>query len=137
MEKTGPQNLNQRQLKFVELYAGGYSATEAYMQAYDLPEERRQYAGTSASRLLKNPKVHNLVVEIQKQVFDSLCLNAEKVAIKLAEMGFAEKNDEYYTPQIQLKALDLLQKQMGLQTKNIKTDTDNTTVISVNIEKEG
>jgi hypothetical protein len=31
MEKTGPQNLNQKQLKFVELYAGGYSATEAYM----------------------------------------------------------------------------------------------------------
>lgn len=78
MEKTGPQTLNQKQLKFVELYAGGYSATEAYMQAYDLPEERRQYAGTSASRLLKTPKVHDLVVKIQKQVFDSLCLNAEK-----------------------------------------------------------
>ena len=46
-------------------------------------------------------------------------------------MGFAEKNDEYYTPQIQVKALDMLQKQMGLQ----KAVMENTNNIIVTIDE--
>ena len=50
-------------------------------------------------------------------------------------MCFAAKDDEYYTPNIQLKALDLLQKQLGVQKQQIKAEVDNAVTINVGIEE--
>lgn len=122
-------NLSREQIRFCELYAGGYSSTQAYQEAYG--QQSREAARSGAQRLLKKDYIHNLIVDMQKEVYKSMCLNAEKIAIKLAEMGFAEKNDEYYTPQIQVKALDMLQKQMGLQ----KAVMENTNNIIVTIDE--
>ena len=50
--------------------------------------------------------------------------SAENVARKLIEMGFAEKGDTVYTPQVQLKVLDLLQKQLGVQQSKSTIDAN-------------
>ena len=39
-------------------------------------------------------------------------------------MGFAEKGDTVYTPQVQLEALDLLQKQLGVQQSKSTIDAN-------------
>ena len=49
----------------------------------------------------------------------------------IALVRVVPKNDEYYTPQIQVKALDMLQKQMGLQ----KAVMENTNNIIVTIDE--
>ena len=48
-------------------------------------------------------------------------------------MAFAEKGDEDYTANIKLKALDLLQKQLGLQTQKVEADIS--TDINIVIEE--
>jgi len=51
-------------------------------------------------------------------------------------MGLADKDDKVYTPSIQLKALDLLQKQLGIQTnkQNITADINEQVVIINDME---
>lgn len=120
--------------RFAELYASGMSATRAYMECY--PKSSYDSAQCSGYRLLKRPDVHELVLEKQKEFYDAMAITPEKIAQKLAEMAFAEKDDEVYTPQVAQKALDMLQKQFGLQKQNIKADVDNTTTIRVTIDDE-
>ena len=50
-----------------------------------------------------------------------------------AAVAFAEKGDKEYDAKAQLKALDLLQKQMSLQNQNINANVE--TVIKINIEE--
>lgn len=130
------EQLNPQELKFCELFAGGKSQTQAYMEAFNLPEEKRDYASCAASRLMKKPKIHDMALKCQADVYERMCLNAEKIAIKLADMAFAEKDDEIYGASVQLKALDMLQKQLGLQKQNIKADVDTTTQIKVTVDDE-
>lgn len=56
--------------------------------------------------------------------------------MKLAEMAFADKDDEIYGPSVQLKALDMIQKQLGLQKQKIDANVDQTTTITVTIDEE-
>ena len=60
-------------------------------------------------------------------------ITPERIANKLAEIAFAEKGDKEYDSKAQLKALDLLQKQMSLQNQNINANVE--TVIKLNIEE--
>lgn len=130
------KNLTEQQIKFCELYAGGKSQTQAYMEAFEIPESGRDQASCSASRLMKKPLIKETVMKCQKDVYERMCLNAEKIAIKLADMAFAEKDDEIYNVSVQLKALDMLQKQLGLQKQKIDANVDQTTTINVTIEDE-
>lgn len=130
------EQLTPQEIKFCELFAGGKSQTQAYMEAFNLPEEKRDYAGCAASRLMKKPKVHDMALKCQADVYERMCLNAEKIAIKLADMAFADKEDEIYGASVQLKALDMLQKQLGLQKQQVKAEVDNTTNIKVTIDDE-
>ena len=47
--------------------------------------------------------------------------------------AFSEKGDDYYNASSQLKALDLLQKQLGVQHQKIEADLH--TDIVINIEE--
>jgi hypothetical protein len=58
------------------------------------------------------------------------------VALKLAEIAFADKEDEAYGPTSQLKALDLLQKQLGVQHQKIEADISTDIVINITGEDE-
>lgn len=137
------QALTQQQIKFAENYAGGMSLTHAYADAYGIEnlgkwneDPRYDACSTNGSRLIKNPKVKALVLKLQKDVYEGICLNAEKIAIKLADMAFADKDDEVYTPQVQQKALDMLQKQLGLQKQKIDADVNHDVEIKVTIEED-
>ena len=60
--------------------------------------------------------VKEYIATLQKEAFAAAAISAERVALKLADIAFAEKKDDVYVVTAQLKALDLLQKQMGLQS---------------------
>ena len=126
------RNLNEKQRRFCELYvSNGYKQGEAYLEAYDLTDMDSARAG--ACRILKNQKIREYITQLQKEAFEAQCINAERVATKLAEIAFADKSDQYYTAPNQLKALDLLQKQLGLQNQKIEMSSQD---ININIVQE-
>ena len=126
------RNLNEKQRKFCELYvSNGYKQGEAYLEAYGLTDMDSARAG--ACRILKNQKIREYITQLQKEAFEAQCINAERVATKLAEIAFAQKDDQYYTAPNQLKALDLLQKQLGLQNQKIEMSSQD---ININIVQE-
>ena len=126
------RNLNEKQRKFCELYvSNGYKQGEAYLEAYGLTDMDSARAG--ACRILKNQKIREYITQLQKEAFEAQCINAERVATKLAEIAFADKSDQYYTAPNQLKALDVLQKQLGLQNQKIEMSSQD---ININIVQE-
>lgn len=112
--------LTKKEKAFCEAYVfESLSATKAYLKAYDCAETT---ASSSGWQMLRKPHIKEYIEKLQKDALEAACVSAEKVALKLAEIAFAEKKDEYYGAQAQLKALDLLQKQLGLQSQKIEAD---------------
>lgn len=123
------RKLTPRQKAFAEEYVmNGYNATQAYLKAYNCSEKT---ARACCVDNLKRQNVKDYIWALQKQAFEANCINAERVALKLAEIAFSSKGDEYYNSNAQLKALDLLQKQLGLQTQKLEADVKNDIVINI------
>ena len=123
--------LTKKEKAFCEAYVfDAESATGAYLKAYEC---ERTTANSQGWKLLKKPHIKEYIETLQKEAFDAACLSAEKVALKLSEIAFAQKTDEHYNATAQLKALDLLQKQLGLQTQKLEADVS--TNININIEE--
>lgn len=130
MARRNGDELTKKEKAFAEEYVrNGGNATQAYLAAYDSCYDTAKGEGW---RVLKREGVKKYITELQKEAFDAACINAERVALKLAEIAFADKNDEAYGPSSQLKALDLLQKQLGIQHQKIEADVN--TDIIINIE---
>lgn len=106
----------------LEYISNGRNATQAYlaMRPGILPHSAR----TAGWKLLKDPLVKQYIDEWTKERYEQLNITAEHILQELAEMGFAPKGDEDYTAQVKLKALDLIQKQLGLQSKNMNVNAD-------------
>ena len=104
---------------FCEEFVRTGNATQAYLTTYG---GTYNTANAQGWRTLQRPRVHEYVAALQKQAWEAACISAERVGLKLAEIAFAAKDDEQYTPTAQLRALDLLQKQMGLQHQKIEAD---------------
>lgn len=105
---------------FCEEYVrNGGIGSRAYFYAYDTTIEnaRKLYL-----KVISKPRVRNYIKELQKAEFSAACITAERIGLKLAEIAFAEKGDKEYNANAQLKALDLLQKQLGLQKQCIDAD---------------
>lgn len=114
------KGLTKKQKTFCEEYiANGYNATQAYLKAYDCQYDSARVEGSKA---LKKPMVKEYIAALQKEAFEGACITAERIALKLGDIAFANKTDEHYTPQAQLKALDLLQKQLSLQHQHIEAN---------------
>lgn len=123
--------LTRKEKAFCDYYAlENYSATQAYLKAYECEYNTASAAGW---KMLKKPHIKEYIEALQKEAYEAACITAEKVGLKLAEMAFAAKDDEYYTASTQLKALDLLQKQLGLQHQKIEADVN--TDITITIEE--
>lgn len=120
--------------RFAELYASGLPAYKSYMEVY--PNCTKESAMSCAYKLMKKPEIHDYILEKQKEYYDSLALTPEKIAQKLYEMAFADKDDEIYTPQVAQKALDMLQKQMGLQKQQVKQEIEQKQTIIVTIDED-
>lgn len=115
--------LNDKHELFIQTWlANGRNGTRAYLAAY--PDSTESGAAICASRLLKDPLVKARINELVKARYEELNITAEHIAQELAEMAFAAKGDEHYTAQIKTKALDLLQKQLGLQSKNLSVESN-------------
>ena len=123
------EGLTKKEIAFCHAYAlENLSARQAYLKAYDCKEST---ASTAGWKLLYKPEIKEYIAELQKQAFQAACISAEKVALHLAEIAFSDKNDEVYKTQDKLKALDLLQKQLGLQRQKVEAELKE---ITVNIE---
>lgn len=113
-----------------EFVLSGESPVKAYLKVYDCSPDS---ARVLAYRALKRPHVKEYVEKLQKDAYEAACINAERVALKLAEIAFSAKGDEDYGATSQLKALDLLQKQLGVQHQKIEADVN--TDINITIEE--
>ena len=123
--------LTRKEKAFCELYAlENYSAVRAYEKAYGCEYST---AAAQSCRTMRRPQVKEYIEQLQREAWEAACITAEKVGMKLAEMAFAAKDDENYTPSIQLKAMDLLQKQMRLQHQKIEAEVN--TDINITIEE--
>ena len=124
--------LTKKEKAFCEEYvANGGNASRAYFDAYDtssIENARKGYC-----KVFRKPEVKEYIAALQKEAFAAACISAERVALKLADIAFADKDDEVYGASSQLKALDLLQKQLGLQHQKIEADVN--TDIVINIEE--
>lgn len=124
--------LTKKEKAFCEEYiANGCRASTAYATIYgcSYDDARKRYCKT-----FRKPEIKEYIASLQKEAFEEACINAERVALKLADIAFAEKEDEVYVVSAQLKALDLLQKQLGLQKQHI--DAEVKTDIVINIDDE-
>lgn len=103
---------------FVEEYlSNGFVAAQAYKVAY--PNSK---SGRNAYRVMKRDRVKKEIEQRLSEELGDAELFTAKILSKLHDIAFADKTDEYYSAASQLKAIDLLQKQLGLQTKNIKNE---------------
>lgn len=117
---------------FCEEFVKDYNGTQAYLRAYG---GSYKTANTRSSQMLKDERIKDYIKELQREGFENACINAERIAMELADMAFAVKGDQEYSASIKLKALDLLQKQLGLQQANVNAKVDNKTVIKVSVDE--
>ena len=123
--------LTKKEKAFCEEFVNnGCKASKAYCTVYgcSIEDARKRYCKT-----FRKPEVKEYISQLQKEAFAAACINAERVALKLGEIAFSDKADEYYNASAQLKALDLLQKLLGLQKQHIEADLH--TDIVINIEE--
>jgi phage terminase small subunit len=123
--------LTNKEKAFCEEYvANGGNSSRAFQTAYgcSIEDARKRYCKT-----YKKPEVKEYILALQKEAFAAACITAERVALRLSDIAIADKDDEYYGVSAQLKALDLLQKQLGLQHQKIEADI--TTDINIVIEE--
>ena len=123
--------MTKKEKLFCEEYiANGGNASRAYALAYEcsIEDARKRYCKT-----YRKPEIKEYIRALQKVEFEAACITAERVGLKLAEIAFADKGDEDYNATAQLKALDLLQKQLGLQHQHIEADIS--TDINITIEE--
>lgn len=112
--------LTKKEKAFCEAYVfDSESATGAYMKAYGCAYNT---ANAQGWKVLRKPHIQEYINTLQQEALAAACITAEKVALKLGEIAFSPKGDEDYNASAQLKALDLLQKQLGLQKQNINAD---------------
>ena len=102
-----------------EFVANGGNASRAFSVAY---EKDIEYARKAYCKVFRRVEVKEYIKQLQQEAFENACITAERVALKLAEIAFTNKGDEDYNATAQLKALDLLQKQLGLQHQHIDAD---------------
>lgn len=123
------KRLTEKEVAFCECYVfEGLSATKAYQKVYGCTYNS---ASANSVKVMKKDAVREYIESLQKEAFKASCLTAEKVALKLSEIAFAEKGDEDYNATAQLKALDLLQKQLGITNNKIEAEVRNNIHITI------
>lgn len=121
--------LTAKQKAFAEAYVMCYNQTQAYHQAF--PDASLQTCKSRASTLLHKEEVLEYVQLLQKEQWRVACVNAERIGKELAKIAFNENGDVCYKDQ--MKALELLQKQLGLQNQKIEMKQE---VVEIGLEGE-
>lgn len=123
--------LTKKNKQFCEEYIKDYNATQAYLRTYECAYNT---AGSKSGALMRKPEIQEYIKELQKIEFAAAAISAERVGLHLASIAFDE--DELYASASQMKALDLLQKQLGLQKQNIDANVNQELTIEVNIDED-
>ena len=113
------------QRRFLEEYIKDYNGTRAYMRA--CPNVDYETAKTTACHIMKKPEAHEYLDQLEKEKFKELRINAEHIATELAKIAFM---DDTASQKDKMKAMELLQKQLGLQQQKITADVST----NINIE---
>ena len=109
--------LTPKQKAFVERYVGnGYNAVVAYHFAFKNTTPYPSYP----YRLLKEPEVLKAITERKREIYDSLGIDAMRVNGEIATIAFASVDDKNTTAN-KLKALELLSKNLALQTQKVES----------------
>ena len=125
------RKLTEKEVAFCECYVfEGLSATKAYQKVYGCAYNS---ASANSVKVMKKDAVREYIESLQKEAFKASCLTAEKVALKLSEIAFAEKGNEDYNTTAQLKALELLSTNTGLQKQHIEQEIK--TNINITVEE--
>lgn len=122
--------LTEKQRMFVDYYLSHfpYDTVAAYVAVYG-DKGTREKNVKNASQIFHMPACKEYKEQRQKEILEQMNCNAQAIARKLMSMAMAQKDDQYYTPTIQTKALDLLQKQLGIQQTKTKIDADVNAVV--------
>ena len=124
--------MTKRQELFCLAYIqNNYNATRAYKQVYDCADST---AEANSGKLMRNPEIRAKINEITKQIYDDQMISSERVATELA--GLAFNKDGQVSEAGKLKALDLLQKQLGLQSQKLDATVKSNDIV-ISIQKEG
>ena len=115
--------LNDNAKACVEYYLSHlpYNQTNAYDAIYPNKGRSRDLTKNYASQFFRNPRVKKYKEERMKEIYEEANINAESIAVRLSKIAFDERDESISSS---LKALDLLQKQLGLQNKNINMNAD-------------
>ena len=106
-------NLTDKQKRFCEEYLIDLNATQAYIRAgYSV--KKSITAEQNASKLLRNAKVQEYIVELQLKRSENTGITAEKVVKELEIVAFS---DVEITAKEKIKALELLGKHLGMFTE--------------------
>lgn len=123
--------MTEKQKLFAETYlANGYNALNAYYQAFPEKTEKINKKPSYPYTLLKEPEIAEYIKIRREEIYNSLNVDAIRVAQELAEIAFSPKDDENYGVNAKLKALELLSKNLGLQIQK----TESKEVIEVTLE---
>lgn len=114
------------QRRFLEEYIKDYNGTRAYMRA--CPNVDYETAKTTACHIMKKPEAHEYLDQLEKEKFKELRINAEHIATELAKIAFM---DDEASKKDKMKAIELLQKQLGLQQQKITADVNNDIIITI------
>lgn len=129
-----PFGLTYKEEEFCRQFiTNGYNAKQAYITAYDCHNEGT--LATAPSKVMRREHIQKYIQYLQKERLAMLGVTAERVLEELAGIAFSDKKDEYIGCSNKLKAIDLMQKQMGVQKQNIKAEVDQTQEIHVTIEE--
>lgn len=123
--------MTEKQKLFAETYlANGYNALNAYYEAFPEKANKKNKKPSYPYTLLKEPEVAEYIKVRREEIYNSLNVDAIRVAQELATVAFAPKGDEVYNVTAKLKALELLSKNLGLQIQK----TESKEVIEVTLE---
>lgn len=83
-------DLTDKQRLFCILYIRCFNATRAYQKAYDAGYET---AAVEAHKLLKNPKIKEIILELKQNRFNRELLSEDDIFQKYMDIAFADIND--------------------------------------------
>lgn len=84
------RKLTKKEKAFCEEYiSNGYNATQAYLKAYE--GCAYETAHSQGCKVARKPHIKEYVLALQKEAFSAACITAERVALKLGSIAFADK----------------------------------------------
>lgn len=115
------RELKPHEKTFAEAYiANNGNAKEAYHVIF--PDASPDTCRKNGYKYKNIPEIQAYIAELYEQHFGEYRVLAFRTLAELEEMAFAEKGDKDYAASTKLKAIELIQKQLGLQTKNLNVE---------------